>query len=45
MIKPRAGTLRINNLKLGNLTVNEQAWIEYMEFEVELSLAEECRMF
>jgi len=44
LIKSRAGILRINDLKLGNLIVNEQAWIEYMEFEVELSLTDECRM-
>ncbi len=36
-IKSRAGILRINDLKLGNLIVNEQAWIEYMEFEVEFN--------
>jgi hypothetical protein len=45
MIKSRTGILRINNLELGNLIVNDRAWIEDMEFEVELNLTDECAMF
>lgn len=45
LLKPRAGMLRINDLKLGNMTVNEQAWIEDMSFEIELSSTEECPIF
>ncbi len=32
------GTLQITSLELGNLKQGEQAWIEYMEFEVEIDL-------
>jgi hypothetical protein len=32
------GTLLVTQLELGNLKPEEQAWIEYMEFEVELDL-------
>ena len=32
------GTLWVTELEIGNLKPGEQAWIEYMEFEVELDL-------
>lgn len=35
---PREGELTITRLELGNLVVGEQAWINYMEFEVTLDL-------
>lgn len=37
-LKPREGMLTITHLELGNLGIGKQAWIEYMEFEVELNL-------
>lgn len=37
-LEPREGILTITNLELGNLELGERARIEYMEFEVELSL-------
>lgn len=43
--RARAGTLKINHLELDNLVVDEQAWIESMEFEVELRLSEECPLY
>jgi hypothetical protein len=36
------GVMTITHLDLGNLMVNERAWIEYMEFEVELCLPPDC---
>ena len=32
------GILHIKNLELGNLIINEQAWIEKMEFSVEIEI-------
>lgn len=37
-LEPREGQLTITKLELGNLVPGEDAWIENMEFEVELSL-------
>jgi len=37
-LEPREGRLTITKLELGNLVPGEDAWIEKMEFEVELSL-------
>jgi len=42
MVRSKTGTLTITKLELGNLEVGERAWIEYMEFEVELNLSAEC---
>lgn len=36
------GVMTITHLDLGNLVVNERAWIEYMEFEVKLCLPLDC---
>lgn len=41
-LRPSAGLLSIRNLELDNLTIGERAWIESMEFEVELRLTKEC---
>jgi len=37
-LEPREGELAITRIELGNLIVGEQAWIDYMEFEVTLDL-------
>lgn len=37
-LEPREGRLTITQLELGNLEIEERAWIESMEFEVELNL-------
>jgi hypothetical protein len=42
LMQPKSGLLTITKLELGNLEVGERAWIEYMEFEVELNLSDDC---
>ncbi len=37
-LEPREGMLTITHLELDNLIVGGKAWIDYMEFEVELNL-------
>lgn len=37
-LEPYDGKLTITGLKLGNLVLGEKAWIESMDFEIELSL-------
>ncbi len=44
-LEAKAGTLNITHLELGNLLINERAWIEHMKFEVELKLEDKCNMF
>lgn len=45
VIEPRAGLLRITQLTLGNLNVGDHAWIESLEFEVELQFTSPCPIF
>lgn len=42
LVQRKSGLLTITTLELGNLEVGEQAWIEYMEFEVELDFLDNC---
>lgn len=42
LVQRKSGILTITYLELGNLEIGKQAWIEYMEFEVELDLSDDC---
>lgn len=44
-LRPRVGVLMITQLQLGNLVEGAQAWIEDMEFEVELQLSTACELY